>query len=49
MRTLLGMVHYLVRFGLLGFGLSLRLFQIFSWAHYSKLFLIDKSSIVVRL
>jgi hypothetical protein len=33
---------YLVRFGLLGLGSSLGLLQIFSRAHYSKLFLIDK-------
>jgi hypothetical protein len=38
---------HLVRFGLLDFGLSLGSFQIFSRTHYSKLFLIDKSSIII--
>ena len=42
-----GAYVHLVWFGLLGFGLSLVLFQVLSWAHYSKLFLIDNSSIII--
>ena len=40
---------HLVWFGLLGFGSSLGLFQIFSRAHYSKLFLIEQSGIVIGI
>jgi hypothetical protein len=42
-----GAYAHLVKFWLLGFGLSLSLFQIFFQAHYSKFFFIDKSSIVI--
>ena len=46
--SLNGAYAHLVRFGLLGFNLSLGLFQIFSWTHYLKLFLIEKGKIVIE-